>query len=148
MSGLAAGHPEVKLTDILTPAGLAALDAQTWGCYELFGHAAGMTEPYAKREALEPGTAWRRLLEANDAFLPLPATMPILILQGDKDIDVPVTQIRELRDDLCAQQAQVEYQEFPGVDHMQMSARSASIVPDWVDARFGGAAAPVSCAGS
>lgn len=148
MSGLAVGHPEVKLTDILTPAGLAALDAQTWGCYELFGHAARMTEPYARREALQPGTAWRRLLEANDRFLPLPVTTPILVLQGDQDVDVPVEQIRELRRDLCNQKAQVEYREFAGVDHMQMNTQSAPIVPGWFDARFRGAAAETSCPAS
>ena len=148
MSGLAVGHSEVKLADMLTPAGLAALDAMSWGCYEIFGHAARMTEPYAKREALQPGTQWRALLEANDKFLPLPAEVPILILQGETDVDVPVGQIRELNRDLCAQRARVDYREYPGVDHMTMNDRSAPILPDWFDARFRGTAVPVTCQGS
>jgi pimeloyl-ACP methyl ester carboxylesterase len=148
MSGLAVGHPEVRLTDILTPAGLAALDALSWGCYEIFGHAAQLKEPYAKREALQPGTPWRALLEANDRFLPLPATVPILILQGGKDVDVPVEQIRELRRDLCVQGARVEFREFAGVAHMQMNDRSVPLLPQWLAQRFSGAAAPVTCPGS
>src|SRR5438477_4607026 len=129
MAGVAAEHAEVKLADILTPAGLAGLDAQTWGCYELFGRAASMTEPYARREALQPGTAWRKRLEENDAFLPLPTSLPILLLQGDQDVDVPVVQTRQLRQDFCAQKAQVEYREFPGVNHMQLRPKGGALVP-------------------
>jgi pimeloyl-ACP methyl ester carboxylesterase len=147
MAGLAAGHPEVRLTDMLTPAGLAELDAMSWGCYEIFGHAAQLKEPYAKREALEPGTAWRKRLEENDAFLPLPASVPVLILQGDQDVDVPIAQIRELTQDLCAQRAQVEFREFAGVDHMQLQPRGGALVPDWVDARFRAEPATVTCPG-
>jgi pimeloyl-ACP methyl ester carboxylesterase len=147
MSGLAAEHPEVNLTDILTPAGLAALDAQTWGCYELFGRATKLTEPYARKEALQPGTAWRKRLEENDAFLPLPASLPILMLQGDQDVDVPVGHTRKLYQDLCDQKAQVEYREFPGINHMQLRPKGGALVPDWVDARFRGGPATVTCSG-
>ena len=56
MAGLAIGHPEVRLRDILTPAGLEVLDAQAWGCYEIFARAASLKEPYAIRQSLEPGT--------------------------------------------------------------------------------------------
>lgn len=145
MAGLAIGHPEVRLRDILTPAGLEVLDAQAWGCYEIFARAASLKEPYAIRQALEPGTAWRALLEANDRFLPLPATLPILMLQGDRDVDVPVEQIRELRRDVCAQGGLMDYREFPGVDHMTMNDRSAALVPDWLDARFKGQPAARTC---
>ena len=145
MSGLAVGHPEVSLRDVLTPAGLEVLDAQTWGCFDIFARAAKLTEPYARRETLQEGTAWRKLLEANDAFLPLPTAMPILILQGDKDIDVPVTQIRQLWRDICSGKGKVQYLEFPAVDHMQMNDRSATLLPEWFDARFRGTAALSNC---
>jgi pimeloyl-ACP methyl ester carboxylesterase len=145
MAGLAVGHPEVRLRDILTPAGLELLDANAWGCYEIFAAAASLKEPYARTEALQPGTAWRRLLEANDRFLPLPRSLPVLLLMGDKDVDVPVQQIRELRRDICAQQGQLDYREFAGVNHMDMNARSAAFIADWFDARFAGVAAPGNC---
>jgi pimeloyl-ACP methyl ester carboxylesterase len=145
MAGLAVGHAEVKLRDMLTPAGLEILDANSWGCYEIFARAAQLNEPYAKREALEPGTAWRALLEANDRFLPLPATVPILMLQGDRDVDVPVTLIRELRRDLCQQRGLLDYREFQGVDHLGMNEQSAPLITDWFEARFGGVPAPGNC---
>jgi hypothetical protein len=145
MAGLAVGHPDVKLRDILTPAGLELLDANSWGCFEMFGAAAALREPYARKEALQPGTAWRRLLEANDAFLPLPQWLPILLFQGDQDIDVPVTQIRDLRRDICAQGGQLEYREARGVNHMDMNTQAASSIVGWFDARFSGMPAPGNC---
>ena len=145
MAGLAVGHPEVKLRDVLTPAGLEMLDANSWGCFEIFGAAAGMTEPYARKDALLPGTSWRRLLDANDAFMPLPVSVPILMFQGDRDVDVPVAQIRELRRDICAQRGQLEYREARGVNHMDMNTQSAPLVADWFDARFKGEVARTNC---
>lgn len=146
MSGLAVGHPDVKLRDILTPAGLEMLDTQTWDCYEIFARAAALEEPYARREALQPGTTWRALLEANDRFLPIPATTPILILQGDRDVDVPVHLTRELHRDLCSGQSRVEYKEYPGVNHMDMNDQAAPLMTGWFDARFDEVAAPDTCA--
>jgi pimeloyl-ACP methyl ester carboxylesterase len=146
MSGLAVGHPEVKLRDILTPAGLEMLDTQTWDCYEIFRQAAALTEPYARREALQPGTPWRALLEANDRFLPIPSEVPIYVVQGDRDVDVPVELTRELVRDLCAGGSRVEYREHAGVNHMDMNDQAAPDMGPWFDARWAGTAAPDSCA--
>jgi len=146
MSGLAVGHPEVRLRDILTPVGLEMLDTQTWDCYEIFRQAAALTEPYARREALQPGTPWRTLLEANDRFLPIPAAVPIYVIQGDRDVDVPVALTRELVRDLCAGGSRVEYREHAGVNHMDMNDQAAPEMGPWFDARWAGTPAPNSCA--
>ena len=148
MAGLAVGHPEVRLTDMLTPAGLAMLDTQIWDCFEIFRQAAQMTEPYAYPQALQPGTAWRGLLEANDAFLPIPASIPILVIQGDADVDVGVQLTRDVVRDLCAGASTVEYQEFPRVNHMDMNDQAAPQMADWFAARFAGTAAPNTCTAS
>lgn len=146
MAGLAVGRPDVSLRDMLTPAGLELLDAQTWDCYEIFRQAAGMTEPYAYPEALEPGTAWRALLEANDAFLPINTSIPVLIVQGDADVDVGVELTRDVVRDLCAGGSTLEYQEYAEVNHMDMSIQAAPLMADWFDARFTGTPAPSTCA--
>ena len=96
MAGLQIGHPELSLRDILTEAGLELLTAQSWGCYEIFGAGAALAEPYARPEALEPGTPWRERLEENDEFLPIPDDIPVFMIQGDLDIDVPVELTREV----------------------------------------------------
>jgi pimeloyl-ACP methyl ester carboxylesterase len=145
MAGLAVGRPDVRLRDMLTPAGLELLDAQTWDCFEIFRQAAGMSEPYAFPEALEPGTAWRTLLEANDAFLPIGDAIPVFVIQGDADVDVGVDLTRDVIEDLCAGGSTVEYREYPGVDHLDMNILAAPLMADWVDARFAGEAAPSTC---
>jgi len=146
MAGLAVGRPDVRLRDMLTTAGLAQLDAQTWDCFEVFQQAAGLTEPYAYPVALEPGTPWRALLDANDAFLPIGPSIPVLVTQGDADVDVGVALTRDVVRDLCAQGSIVEYQEHAGVNHMDMNVRAAPLMANWFDARFGKVAAPNTCA--
>ena len=145
MAGLAVGRPDVRLRDMLTPAGLELLDAQTWDCFEIFRQAIGMTEPYAYPEALEPGTAWRALLEANDAFLPIDGAIPVLVIQGDADVDVGVELTRDVVEDLCAGGSVVEYHEFPGVGHLDMNIQAAPLMADWFDGRFAGTPAPDTC---
>jgi predicted esterase len=145
MAGLAVGHPEVRLGDMLTPAGLAMLDFQTWDCFEIFRQAAAMKEPYAYPPALQPGTGWRQLLEANDAFLPVPGSIPVLIIQGDADVDVGVQLTRDVVRDLCAGGSTVEYREHAGVNHMDMNDRAAPLMADWFAARFAVTQAATTC---
>lgn len=145
MAGLQVGHPELQLRDILTEAGLELLTAQSWGCYEIFGAGIALTEPYAKPEALERGTPWRQRLEENDEFLPIPEEIPVLMIQGDEDIDVPVELTREVNADLCEQGNQLEYIELPGVDHIDAVFPSADLVPGWFADRFGGVPAMNDC---
>lgn len=145
MAGLQVGHPELRLRDILTEAGLEMLTAQSWGCFELFGAAASLTEPYAKPEALEPGMPWRNRLEENDEFLPIPVEIPILMIQGDEDIDVSVELTREVNADLCEQGNQLEYIELAGADHFDPLQPAAELIPEWFDARFSGLPIEDSC---
>lgn len=145
MAGLQIGHPELSLRDILTEAGLELLTAQSWGCYEIFEAGAALAEPYAKPEALEPGTPWRNRLEENDEFLPIPDDIPVFMIQGDLDIDVPVELTREVNTDLCEQDVQLEYVELTGTDHLQAVAPSAVLVPAWFNDRFRGTPAENDC---
>lgn len=145
MAGLQVGHPELRLQDILTPAGMEMLPAMSWGCYEIFGAASSLQEPYARREALAEGAPWQVMLKANDQFLPLPATIPVLLIQGDKDIDVPVRLTLEVRRDLCAQKSPVDYRELPGIGHIDAVPPSAGLLPDWFDARFARRPATSNC---
>jgi pimeloyl-ACP methyl ester carboxylesterase len=145
MAGLQVGHPELSLRDILTEAGLELLAAQSWGCYEIFDAAAALAEPYAKPEALQPGTPWRQRLEENDEFLPFADAIPVFMIQGDSDIDVPVELTREVNSDLCDLGIQLEYLEISGAGHMGVFAPSAAVVPRWFDDRFTGEPAHSIC---
>jgi len=145
MAGLQVGHPELRLRDILTEAGLELLTAQAWGCFEIFGAGAALSEPYAKPEALEPGTAWRDRLESNDEFLPIPTSIPVYMIQGDADIDVPVQLTREVNADLCEQGNQLQYVELAGAGHFGVFEPAARLVPDWFTARFRASTMEDSC---
>ncbi len=145
MAGLAVGHPDLRLRDVLTPVGLELLDAQTWDCFAIFDAAGALDEPYARPAALEPGEPWRVRLEQNDAFLPIPATIPILVDQGDRDVDVPVHLTRALVADLCAAGSLVEYRQHADVNHMDMNDLAAPLMADWFDARFRGDAPGSTC---
>jgi pimeloyl-ACP methyl ester carboxylesterase len=145
MAGLQVGHPELRLRDILTPAGMEMLPVMSWGCFEIFAKARQLTEPYARPEALAEGTPWRARLEANDRFLPLPVTIPVLLVQGETDTDVPVHLTQAVRRDLCEQKNVVEYHELPGVGHSGAVPPAAAMIPDWFDARFAGRAAKNDC---
>lgn len=145
MAGLQVGHPELQLRDILTPAGMEMLPAMSWGCYEIFAKAEELKEPYARREALAEGTPWRARLEANDRFLPLPTSIPVLLVQGDADVDVPVQLTRAVLRDLCEGRNVVEYRELPGVGHGDAVPPTAALLPDWFDARFAGREAQNAC---
>jgi pimeloyl-ACP methyl ester carboxylesterase len=147
MAGLQVGHPELRLRDILTPAGMEMLPVMSWGCFEIFVKARQLTEPYARPEALAEGTPWRARLEANDRFLPLPTSIPVLLIQGDADTDVPVQLTQAVRRDLCEQKNVVEYHELPGVGHSGAVPPAAEMLPDWFDARFAGRAAKNDCGG-
>jgi pimeloyl-ACP methyl ester carboxylesterase len=140
MAGLQVGNPELRLTDIITPAGLEMLTYLSYGCFDMWGKAAAMTEPFAIPEALEPGQPWRTMLEENDAFLPIDSSIDLLLLHGDADVDVPIEVSNGLIEDICAQDGSLEYHEFPNVDHRGSVALAIEIIPDWIDARFQGKA--------
>jgi hypothetical protein len=50
--------------------------------------------------------------------------------------DVELT--RDVVRDLCAGGSRVEYQEHPGVNHMDMSVQAEPLIGDWLADRFGG----------
>lgn len=135
-AGLQVGHPELNLGDILAEAGLALLTTQAWGCFELFSEAQTLSEPYAKPAALDSDTPWGELLKANDQFLPLSKSVPILLVQGDADIDVPVEITREVRTDLCNEGVKVEYVEIEKAGHFEVMTPTAAMLPEWFDARL------------
>ena len=88
---------------------------------------------------------WREWLEENDEFLPISRDIPILMIQGIVDVDVPVQLTREVNDDLCEAGNVVEYIELPGADHFGARAPVPGLVPGWFADRFAGNAAQSTC---
>jgi pimeloyl-ACP methyl ester carboxylesterase len=145
LAGLKVGHPELNLRDILTEAGLELLTTQAWGCFDLFAEAENLNEPYAKPAALGSETQWGKLLKANDQFLPMSKSIPMLLVQGDEDVAVPVRITRELRKDLCSEGIQVKYEEVANAEHFEVVMPTAAVLPDWFDARLRGLPVAENC---
>jgi hypothetical protein len=143
LAGLAVGHPELRLRDIMTPKGLELLATMAGGCHDAWVAASVADEPIGRPEALVDGNPWWTWIKKQDEFLPLSA--PAVIYQGDADRDVEVGWTRRVHAMICATGQRVEYHESPGVDHGGIVAIGAPHVGDWFDARFKGIPAESDC---
>jgi hypothetical protein len=144
-AGTVVSHPELRLRDLLTTHGLELLATLQDGCADLFAATRNDMEPVARPEALAPGQPWRKALDADDDLSGMPSNSPLLIIQGDKDVDVPPALTRGVVDGLCSQNAVVEYREYQGLDHFTAAYPIWEVVPDWFDARFAGKPAERTC---
>lgn len=133
LAGISVGK-DLPLQDVLTTQGLELLHTLSGDCWEPWQEAAEKTGPFAHEEALQPGQPWGDALAANDEFTPIPDTIPITLVQGEADTDVPVEVGRELRDELCESGSTVDYQEFAGEPHGVPSFKQH--IRQWVDDRF------------
>jgi len=145
VAGLNISHPELKLRDILTPAGMELLAHMASGCFATAQAVQSVKEPVAKPEALAPGQPWRAMFDANDNFYSPQITAPVAIYQGGKDMDVPVDLTRGVNARMCAMGNRVEYVEIAERDHGAIVLDAKAAVPDWFDARFAGRPAASTC---
>lgn len=145
VAGLNISHPELKLRDILTPAGLELLAAMTTGCFAVRQAVQSVAEPVARPEALMPGQPWRRMFDENDNIYESKITTPLLIFQGANDQDVPVDLTRDVVAKTCAQKVPVEYHEVAGRNHGSILVDATPALADWFDARFAGQPVKQTC---
>jgi pimeloyl-ACP methyl ester carboxylesterase len=145
VAGLQVSHPELRLRDILTPAGLELLSTMANGCFAARETVQNLKEPVAKPEALAPGQPWRTMFDANDNFYSRQIATPVLIYQGGKDMDVPVDLTRAVNKQMCAMGNKVEYRELAERDHINIVLDARAAVPDWFDDRFASKPAGNTC---
>lgn len=133
LAGISVGK-DLPLKDVLTPTGLELLHSLGGECFEPWAEAAKKSGPFAKAEALKPGHPWGDALAANDAYLPIPKSVPITLAHGEKDTDVPVDVAHRMRDELCERGSIVDYREYAGEPHSAPS--SNKYIRQWVTDRF------------
>lgn len=133
LAGISVGK-DLPLQDVLTTSGLELLHTLGGDCWEPWQESAEKRGPFAKEDALQPGHPWGDALAANDDFTPIPRSIPITLVQGEADTDVPVRVGRELRDELCAAGSPVDYREFAGEPHGVPSFKPQ--IRQWVADRF------------
>jgi hypothetical protein len=89
--------------------------------------------------------AWRTLLNANDpGTFGVASPVPLLMIQGGSDEQIPVVSTQLLAQHLCGLGQTLQRWIYPGQSHSGVIAVSAPDMVRWIAARFAGDPAPDS----
>lgn len=138
------GDQKADLTQVLTPEGLEFLNNMDTMCSSDLGKAAAGLD-FTKLQKADPSTipAWNQLLKDNDpGTFTAPIPVPLLIIHGGNDEQIPVVSSAALFDQLC-KIGQVEQRwVFAGQSHAGVIAPSFSSMVSWIGDRFTGKPMP------
>jgi pimeloyl-ACP methyl ester carboxylesterase len=138
------GAKAAPLSKVLTPLGLSLLPDLTKGCAN---YLATVIDKY-KISQITKGDpfkipAWQRLLSANDPESFTSASrVPLLIIQGGADEQIPVASTQLLASHLCQVGQDLERWIYPGQSHAGVIAPSFNDMVHWMKDRFNGVADP------
>ncbi len=138
------GDQRAPLDQVLTPEGLDFLDTVETTCAAGLRTAAAGIDFSAVQKA-DPATipTWNELLRENDpGTFTAPIPVPLLIIQGGADEQIPVASTQLLFGQLCAI-GQVEQRwVYPDQSHAGVVAVSLDDMLAWIGNRFAGDPAP------
>ncbi|MEX1217137.1 MAG: alpha/beta fold hydrolase [Acidimicrobiales bacterium] len=138
------GDEKADLTQVLTPEGLAFLDNMDTLCSSDLGRAAAGLD-FTKLQKADPATipAWNQLLKDNDpGTFTEPIPVPLLIIHGGNDEQIPLASSALLFDQLC-KIGQVEQRwVFAGQSHSGVITPSYESMVNWIGNRFAGKPMP------
>ena len=138
------GDQKADLTQVLTPEGLDFLKNMDTLCSSDLGKAAAGLD-FTKLQKADPATipSWNQLLKDNDpGTFTAPIPVPLLIIHGGNDEQIPVVSSAVLFDQLC-KIGQVEQRWlFAGQSHAGVIAPSYSSMVSWIGDRFAGKPMP------
>ena len=138
------GDQKADLTQVLTPEGLDFLNNMDTLCSSDLGKAAAGLD-FTKLQKADPSTipTWNQLLKDNDpGTFTAPIPVPLLIIHGGNDEQIPVVSSAALFDQLC-KIGQVEQRwVFAGQSHAGVIAPSFSSMVSWIGDRFAGKSMP------
>jgi hypothetical protein len=144
-AGWEAAFPEADTSLVLSPQGIAALDAVDEGCTDEIAEAFNAA-PYEDLVIADPATTppWSDLLVENDPGFVVGAS-PILIIHGGNDEQIPVASSAMLLNRMCGIGQVVERRTYDGQSHAGVIGPSMDDMLAWIDARLAGEEAPTSC---
>ena len=138
------GDQKADLTQVLTPEGLDFLNNMDTMCSSDLGKAAAGLD-FTKLQKADPSTipTWNQLLKDNDpGTFTAPIPVPLLIIHGGNDEQIPVVSSAALFDQLC-KIGQVEQRwVFAGQSHAGVIAPSFTSMVSWIGDRFAGKPMP------
>jgi pimeloyl-ACP methyl ester carboxylesterase len=143
--GLNAAYGDgAPLDDVLTPYGMSFLHVLDEGCA---GYVADQLASIDVERAVkaDPFTipSWKSVLIANDpqgfsAAVPV----PLLIIQGGDDEQIPVVSTQLLAEHLCGFDQDLTRWIYPGQSHAGVIGPSAGDMTTWIEHRFAGGDSP------
>jgi alpha-beta hydrolase superfamily lysophospholipase len=136
------GNQAAPLSQVLTLFGMSKLPVLNQVC-----DVASAIDKYPLRQLFkgDPFTvpAWRRLLTANDpGTFTAPSRVPLLIIQGGNDTEVPVASTQLLAAHLCGIGQGLQRWVYPGQTHAGVFTPSAPDMIGWIAGRFRGTPLP------
>jgi acetyl esterase/lipase len=140
------GDDAAPLDEILTPEGEKLIPELDKTC------AGGLSDKFGKVDVstvtkVDPFTVpkWKKILEENDPQqFKTKSPIPLLIIQGGNDEQIPVVSTKLLADHLCEIGQEFSRWVYPGQSHAGVIAPSANDMVDWISSRFAGEANPNS----
>jgi len=138
------GDQKANLDQVLTPDGIAFLSNMETKCSGDLGKAAAALD-FSKLQKADPASipTWNQLLKDNDpGTFSAPIPVPLLIIHGGNDEQIPVVSSAALFDQLC-KIGQVEQRwVFAGQSHAGVIAPSFTSMVSWIGDRFAGKPMP------
>lgn len=144
--GMEAAYPDdVDLSEVVTDYGLSKIDVVDTGCSREI-HDAYAADANADLMKADPYTLenWKRIIDEQE-----PGTartdVPILIIHGGNDEQIPVVSSKLLLDRMCGFDQVVVRRVYDGMSHAGVIKPSFPAMLEWIDARFAGEPAPSDC---
>jgi hypothetical protein len=143
--GLTTEHPEVVLSDYVSPEAMPAFDTMRTECRDAVIGAV-LSKPFDAFYIHDPITTEpaRSLILANDVGN-VRADSPVLLVQGTADVTVFPSRTHDLLTRMCGVGQVTEYVEVPGADHGNVTGMAIDQIEAWLVDRLAGRVAPDSC---
>jgi pimeloyl-ACP methyl ester carboxylesterase len=144
--GFEAAYSELSIGDVYTDEALSAIETllEEEACGEEVGQVAAGFEGAGFETSPLNLPAWVTRLDENSPGN-VPTEVPILLIQGQADMVVPILLTNVLNRRLCAIGNELEYLVFDGYGHNDSTQRNMPLMLDWTRARFAGEPAARSC---
>jgi pimeloyl-ACP methyl ester carboxylesterase len=137
---------KAPLNEVLTPQGIKSISLLSKGCDSYLAAQVGKFSISAISKT-DPFNvpAWRTLLNANDpGTFGVASPVPLLMIQGGSDEQIPVVSTQLLAQHLCGLGQTLQRWIYPGQSHSGVIAVSAPDMVHWIADRFAGDPAPDS----
>ncbi len=140
----AAYGPAAPLDAVLTPEGVKLTAVLEKGCSGYVAEQVGDVniDSIVKADPFSV-PSWKKVLTANDPeSIAKPSPVPLLIIQGGNDEQIPVVSTQLLATHLCGIGQNLERWIYPGQSHAGVIGPSSGDMIHWITDRFAGGANP------